>query len=156
MPALKLTPDVLKSIGQFFFDGFSDEDTAFFHGLNPHTVSQIRRGTHYSAVRKAVLRQKQRYISLIRDGKGKGWARIAWFLERRYPKEFSRPEIQLSLAAGTITNNTLVVTAEVADAIISRSKRMTKEVDALLAAKRPGEDPKHERIEEEGDSVASR
>jgi hypothetical protein len=157
----KLTPALLKSIEQFLFDGFDNDDIAFYHALDVKTVDHIRKGQNFPAIRRGVLAQKARYIALIRDGKGKGWARIAWFLERRYPREFARPDIQLSLAPTSITNNTLVVTAEVADAIISRSKRMTREVDTLLRQKRPVErdqqsDLREDQVENENDSTATR
>lgn len=147
----KITRQVLLSIANYLFDGFSNDDIAFFHDLNVKTVDRIRHGLECPEVRKATLARKAIYIAKIRDGKSKGWARIAWFLERRYPKEFARPEIQLTLGAQHVTNNTLVVSAEQADDLIKRSTRLNKEIDSLIATQRP----LPERLTESNDSITS-
>jgi hypothetical protein len=147
---VKLTPQLINAIAGMLFDGFSDDDIAFFHGLSTATISRLRLGTECQAVRRGVISRKQLMIAKIRDGRMKGWQRIAWFLERRYPKEFARADIQLTLGMGSITNNTLVVTAEVGAELAKRAKESNKEIDALLAAKRPGTDKVHENEPEGG------
>jgi hypothetical protein len=136
-PHPNFTEPQLRQLAQFFFDGFSNQDIAFYFDLSPTFIKDVRDGTRLPRIKKAVMEMKTRYIAMIRDGQSKGWARIAWFLERRWPKEFARPEVQLSLSESHTTNNTLVVSAEVAEALLKRSKAINQEVDALLQAKRP-------------------
>ena len=133
----KLSKAQFAELTQFIFDGFSTPEIAFYFDLSLSTVKRIKEGVEEPNIRKAVLKMKAHYISQLRDTTGKNFARIAWFLERRYPKEFARPEVQLSMSEHLTTNNTLIVSAEVAEAILKRSKAITTEIDTLLDAKRP-------------------
>jgi hypothetical protein len=62
---------------------------------------------------------------------------LAWMMERRYPDCFGRPEVQLNMGLqvnGQQINNTLVISAEVAEKLEKRARKMTAEVDALIEA----------------------
>jgi hypothetical protein len=64
------------------------------------------------------------------------WKAVAWQLERSFPSEFSRPEIQLGVQINSQTvNQTLVVTAEVATQIQSRAERADATIEKLFAAR---------------------
>ena len=66
------------------------------------------------------------------------WKALAWCLERSHPESFARPEIQLGVAIqnNVNVNNTLVVTAEVADQLQSRSERAGAVIEKLFAARK--------------------
>jgi len=136
-PKRSFTPHELRKLAQFFFDGFSLNDIAFYFDVSVPFIRQIQAGDEIPSIRRATLDMKMNYIAMIRDGSQRHWSRIAWFLERRWPKEFARPEVQLSMSESITTNNTLVVSAEVAEALLKRSKAVTTEIDSLLDAKRP-------------------
>jgi hypothetical protein len=52
------------------------------------------------------------------------WQPLAWMLERSHPESFARPEVQLGVQINNQTNvnNTLVITAEVAEKLERRNK----------------------------------
>jgi hypothetical protein len=64
------------------------------------------------------------------------WQSTAWRLERGFPDSFARPEIQLGVQVNnqTTVNNTLVVTAEVADELERRAAPINREIDELIRA----------------------
>lgn len=134
----KVTKAILKLVSDCIFDGLTDEETALLAGISSKTVQRMRTGEECPAVKKATLVRKRHYIQLIRDGNDRTnhWQRIAWFLERRYPSEFAKPEVQLTLASTTnTTHQTLVVTAEVANDLAKRASTVDSEVSKLLDAK---------------------
>ena len=69
------------------------------------------------------------------------WTRIAWYLERMYPTQFCKPEVQLADHNNTLNqtvNNTLVVTAEVAGAMADRVRPIEARVEKLFKNKGNG------------------
>jgi hypothetical protein len=65
------------------------------------------------------------------------WKAVAWQLERSFPSEFSRPEIQLGVQINNsqTVNQTLVITAEMATQIQSRVERVDATIEKLFAAR---------------------
>ena len=133
----KFTPALQKTIADCFFDGLTDHETAILCEVNERTIRRARAGEFCPAIKRAEFSRKQFYIKKLRDGKRPDWPRIAWFLERRYPTEFSKPEIQLAINTTNQTvNNTLIVTAEVAHGISARVKDVDAKIERLLKDKR--------------------
>ena len=133
----KLTPKAIKTIAEAFLYGFTDEETALLAGMDRKTIQRARAGTFCPAIKSAEVARKAEYINRITEGIRPDWARWAWFLERRFPLQFAKPEIQLSVNTTNQTvNNTLVVTAEVAHGISSRVKEADAKVERLLKDKR--------------------
>ena len=61
-----------------------------------------------------------------------GWQGAAWMLERKYPGQLSKPEVQLSLSTGaSVTNNTLVITAEQAQGLQIRNASIDEALSKL-------------------------
>ena len=141
---LHLSQKALTLIADCIFDGLTDEETALLSGVSVKFIQRARAGDECPAIKRATLQRKRGYIALIRDGDDRSnrWQRVAWFLERRYPTEFSKPEVQLSLGASTVTNNTLVITAEAARALQARASTVEAEVEKLVAGKRGKEGDK--------------
>ena len=132
-----ITPAVQKQIAECFFDGLTDHETAVLCEVNERTIQRARAGQFCRAIKKAEFARKQFYVKKLRDGKRADWPRIAWFLERRYPTEFAKPEIQLAINTTNQTvNNTLVVVAEVAKEIHGRVKEADAKIERLLKDKR--------------------
>ena len=132
-----ITKAVEKLIAECFFDGLTDEETALLCGISSKTIQSARHGSKFPGIKKIELSRKRHYIGQIRDGEGRDWPRIAWWLERRWPTEFAKPEVQLQINTTNQTvNNTLIVTAEVAHGISSRVKDVDAKIERLLKDKR--------------------
>src|SRR3979490_1355645 len=127
----KLTPPVIAQIAEAFLYGFTDLETATLVDLDVRTIERARRGNFCRAIKRAELARKNLYTRRITEGKRPDWARWAWFLERRFPLQFAKPEIQLSVNTN-VQNNTLIVTAEVAGEMSHRVKEANAKVTELF------------------------
>jgi hypothetical protein len=81
------------------------------------------------------------------------WSALAWALERGFPSEFGRPEVQLNAqfnSTTTTNHNNLTISVEQAEALTKRSRQIDAEIDksteAFLARRRltNGRDPVRE------------
>lgn len=134
----KMTPEVQKLMAECFLCAFTDAQTAQLCGIDVRTIERARRGTFCRAIKIAELRRELAYRKKIWDAKG-FWQGAAWFLERKYPTQFAKPEIQLAINTTNQTvNNTLIVTAEVAGTIASRVREVDAKIEKLLKDKRGG------------------
>ena len=127
----------LLKIAKMLYNGFQDDELAFYFNCESQAIKAIRLGHQNPEVRRAVYEYKNKDIEKIKAGHGK-LSGLIWFLERRWPRQFARPDVQLSLSAGPTTNNTLVVSAEVAEALVSKSKQVNFEIDSLINQKMVG------------------
>jgi hypothetical protein len=133
-----LTPAVVKKVADCFFDGLSDAETSLLCQIDERTIRRARAGGFCPAIKKAEVGRKLFYIRKLRDGKRQDWTRIAWFLERRYPSEFAKPEVLMQVSNNTLNqvNNTLVITAETASTISKRRKEVESKVEKLFKDRR--------------------
>ena len=85
---------------------------------------------------EAVEKRWQTILKASEKGLPGSWQAACWALERSNPSEFGRPEIQLNAQfnSSTTTNNTLIITAEVAEKLQARTKVIEKEMDELSKA----------------------
>ena len=136
----KLTPVVQRKIAEMLFDGFSDQEIATFCQLNERTIRRAR-DRFCPAIKRGVIARKAHYIRKLRDGTRPDWQRIAWFLERRYPKEFSRPEIQLAVnqTLNSGPTNVLVIGPERAGLLAQRYEQIRACTLKLLNQSEPKE-----------------
>jgi hypothetical protein len=132
-------PSLIRKVADCFFDGLTDEETALLCGIDRKTIQRARAGQFFPAIKKAEAARLQKYILKIRDGKQRDWVRIAWFLERRYPERFARPEIQLSFN-NSYTQNNLSINISGAEAkqIEAEAKPIRDDVSSMFARYRPG------------------
>lgn len=133
--APKLTAELLAEVSDCFIKGFNDEETGLMTNVSENTVKRWR---SFAPVKTAVYQRKRNYISALVDGKRRDWIRIAWWLERRYPLEFSRPEVAHAISTSqhltqNLTQN-LVVTAETAQILASRTSAVSQTVARLFDA----------------------
>lgn len=132
----KLTPALQDKIAELFFLAFTDEQVATFCSIDPRTIRRYRAGEFCPAIKIAELERERKYRLKIWNAKG-FWQGAAWMLERKYPTQFAKPEIQLGVNMSShVTHNTLIVTAEVAREIGDRAKAAEAKFDKLLKEKR--------------------
>ena len=133
-----ITKAIERKIAECFWLAFTDEQTAQICGISAKTIQRARRGELSPSIKIWELQREAVYRKKIWDAKG-FWQGAAWFLERKYPTQFAKPEIQLQINNNNQTvNNTLVVTAEVASTISSRVRDVDARIERLLKDKRGG------------------
>ena len=133
-----ITKAIEKAIAECFLCAFTDAQTAQLCGIDERTIRRARAGQFCPAIKYAELKRELAYRKKIWNARGY-WQGAAWFLERKYPTQFAKPEIQLQINNNNQTvNNTLVVTAEVAGTISSRVREVDAKIERLLKDKRGG------------------
>jgi hypothetical protein len=152
MPAgrpTKLTKALEKQIAELFWLAFTDEQVATIVGINERTIRRYRAGDFCPAIKIAELQREAIYRKRIWAAKGY-WQGAAWMLERKYPSQFAKPEIQMQITNNTLnqtTNNCLVISAEAAEGVISRIQSADAKVGSLFK-KRNGNQNGHKTVEE--------
>jgi hypothetical protein len=92
----KRTPVLVARIADAIASGLPDEYVAALVGIDRPTLSEWRHDKEFSdAIKAAEASRLQKRLARIEAGEA-GWQGTAWFLERRYPREFSRPELQFN------------------------------------------------------------
>jgi hypothetical protein len=135
-PRLKtnLTPELLSQVAACFVDGFNDVETGILCDVHPDSIRKWRK---LNILKKAELARKQSLIQRITDSSQRDWTRWAWFLERRFPLEFSRPEVAHAIATANVTQNNLtqnlIISADIAKQLSRRSAAVEKTVRELFA-----------------------
>jgi hypothetical protein len=132
---LESDPKLQERIAECFLLGLTDEQTALDCDISVRTVERLRQGKFCRAVKRAELAREKIYRQKVWDGDN-GWQGTAWFLERKYPHQFSRPEVQFNLQ-NNVTNIaaefTIHVTGERADKIDSRARELRARTLELFA-----------------------
>src|ERR1700747_1671700 len=91
----KRTPEITKQMCEGISYGLTDEEVAAMVGIDDSTLTCWKKIPEFSgAIKKAVATRKLARLKRIESGEP-GWQGTAWAMERQYPKEFSRPEVQL-------------------------------------------------------------
>lgn len=99
----KLHKEDIKECVKLKRSGLNDKDIAAYIGVTPSTFSIWRNNpktenqTKLSkALEKAEAEAKALALSKIQSaGMDGSWQAFAWWLERKYPHEFAKPEVQL-------------------------------------------------------------
>jgi hypothetical protein len=130
-----LTPALIEQIAELFLLAFDDAQVALMVGISSKTIQRYRRGEMCPAIKIAELKREAAYRKKIWAAKG-FWQGAAWFLERKYPHQFAAPAVQLQFNSSSVTNNTLIVTAEVASTISKRRKEVESKVEKLFKDRR--------------------
>src|ERR1700732_3109413 len=91
----KRTPEITDKICDAISYGLTDEEVAALVGIDDSTLTRWKKDSEFcGAIKKAVAMRKLDRLKRIESGVP-GWQGTAWAMERMYPKEFSRPEVQL-------------------------------------------------------------
>lgn len=133
----RITPVLVDKIAELFFLAFSDAQVAEFTGISERTIRRARTGGLWPAIKKAEIAREMPYRKRIWDGVG-NWCGAAWMLERKYPTQFAKPEIQLSFN-NSYTQNTLHISigSQEAKAIEAEAKPIRDEVAGMFQKYRP-------------------
>ena len=102
----KRTPEITVQICEAISYGLTDEEVAAMVGIDDSTLTRWRKDPEFcGAIKKAVAIRKLARLRRIESGEP-GWQGTAWAMERQYPKEFSRPEVQLQYKIADDANQT--------------------------------------------------
>jgi hypothetical protein len=133
----KLTPELISKIAELFWLAFTDEQIAIFTGISSKTIQRARHGTFCPAIRKAEIAREIGYRKRIWAGTG-NWCGASWFLERKYPQQFAKPEIQLSFSNSYTQNNlSISITSAEAKAIEKEANPIRDAVSSMFKQYRP-------------------
>lgn len=130
-----ITKALEKTIAELFFLAFTDEQVALFCGISEKTIRRARLGEFCPAIKKAEIAREMKYRQKVWDGVG-NWCGVSWFLERKYPAQFAKPEVQMNLnMQHNETHQTLIITAEAAKEIGGRVHQADAKFNELLKLK---------------------
>jgi hypothetical protein len=133
----KLTPAIQAQIAELFFLAFTDEQIALIVGISAKTIQRARNGTFCPTIKIAELKREAIYRKKIWAAKG-FWQGAAWFLERKYPQQFAKPEIQLSFNNSYTQNNlSISITNAEAKAIEKEANPIRDAVSSMFQKYRP-------------------
>jgi hypothetical protein len=146
----KLSPTGIKKIAELFWLAFTDQQIAEFVGLNERTIRRYRAGELCPAIKKAEIELEIPYRKKI-WASGPNWCGAAWFLERKYPTQFAKPEIQLNWNNSYTQNNLSInISSGEAKQIEAEAKPVRDAISSMFQKYRPlgngnGEDDKSSR-----------
>jgi hypothetical protein len=136
----KRTSEVIERILETAGSGLPLRFCAAAGGVSLETVSNWREqdldfSQALETARAAGARKKWDKILAAGDRDAPGsWQPLAWALERGFPAEFSRPEIQLAaVQSNFVQNNSLAITVELAKNLEARSAPIHKKIEQLFA-----------------------
>jgi hypothetical protein len=113
----KRTPEITEQICGAISYGLTDEEVAALVGIDDSTLTRWKKDPEFcGAIKRAVAMRKLDRLKRIESG-AIGWQGTAWAMERLYPKEFSRPEVQLQykLAESAAKTGDASISAEALD-----------------------------------------
>ena len=134
-PQIQLSQGTLKKIAEALFLAYTEEQAAYLGKISKRTLARIRETELWQEILRQSLEMERPFRKKIYQGEP-GWQGAAWMLERKYASQLSKPEVQLSLNTGaSVTNNTLVITAEQAQGLRNRNANLD---EALAKLTPPG------------------
>jgi hypothetical protein len=102
----KLSPEITQLLSESIADGLTDAQAAALADISEDTLSDWRKNPEFlRAIQKSDALRTLDRLALIRSGKN-GWPGMAWFMERRYPKLWAAPHVQLNPQVNVQVNNT--------------------------------------------------
>jgi flagellar motor component MotA len=135
----KKTQTVENQIAELFFLAFTDKQVAELVEVSERTVRRWRSGGFCPAIKKAELEREKSYRQRIWDGVG-NWCGAAWMLERKYPTQFAKPEIQLSFQNNYTQNNlSISISGTEAKEIEAIAEPVRQSVKEMFSHYKPGQ-----------------
>lgn len=133
----KITPAVQAQIAELFFLAFTDDQVALVTGISVRTIQRARAGQFCQAIKIAELKREAIYRKKIWEAKG-FWQGAAWFLERKYPQQFAKPEVQLNWGNTYNQNNLSInISGPEAKTIEAEAKPVREAVSTMFQKYRP-------------------
>ena len=128
---IQLSAKTLFKIAEALFLAYTQEQAAYLGGISERTLARILKTDVWQQILRQALEMEKPYRKKIYRGEP-GWQGAAWMLERKYPGQLSKPEVQLSLNTDArVTNNTLVITAEQAQGLKNRNAILDEALSKL-------------------------
>jgi hypothetical protein len=128
---IQLSEKTLKKIAECLFLAYTAEQAAYIGGISERTLARIRKTPVWLEIQAKALAFEKPYRQKVWQGLP-GWQGAAWMLERKYPSLLARPEIQLQVNTASVTNNTIVITAEQAKSMQARTNAIEAELTKLV------------------------
>jgi hypothetical protein len=129
----KRTPEITAQIAQAIADGLNDTFVCDLVGITCETLGQWRKNREFSlAIKTAEAARLQKRLQRIESGQ-EGWQGTAWFVERKYPRDWARPELQVAMNVehtGAIDH----AIALVAETELRRMTEIRREIEMEVAA----------------------
>lgn len=132
----KRTPATIARIAEAIANGLPDEYVCALVGIRRETLWSWRNDPEFeefsNAIKKAEATRLEIRLQRVEAGEA-GWQGTAWFLERRYPREFSRPELQVAMNVehtGTVEHQVTLV----AETDLRRMSEIRCEIEAEVMA----------------------
>lgn len=92
----KCTPEMADRIAEAISYGLTNEDAACLVQVSDETLENwLRKPQFFGVIKRAVVERKLFRLKRIEAGE-EGWPGTAWCMERQYPREWSRPDIQFN------------------------------------------------------------
>jgi len=95
-------------IAELIWLAYTDDQIACMVGIEKRTIARARSGDLYPRIKKSALEYEEPHRRKFWEGQYLP-AGVCWMLERRYPSQFAKPEIQLSLNNNHFTQNNLQI-----------------------------------------------
>jgi hypothetical protein len=135
----KLTPALKTQIARCFWLAFTDQQTALMCGINEKTIRRMRSGGLCPEIKRAELEREAKYREKLWTSKTLP-AGICFMLERKYPTQFAKPEIQLSFQSNYTQNNLSIhITSSEAKQIEAEAAPIRDSVKKMFAQYRPAQ-----------------
>jgi hypothetical protein len=122
---------MISKIADCFLVAFTDQQTSDYCGIDLKTIWKIRKGDLFPVVKIAELEREMKYRKKIWNARG-FWQGAAWFLERKYPTQFAKPEIQLQINTQVNAVTAITISAEQAAHNLERLKTVDTRIDQFL------------------------
>ena len=106
----KQTPKTVKIILDSIGSGLTQRDSAVLAGISEDTLSLWKRdNSEFSEqIRQKQIENKLRHINIINKASEKDWKASSWWLERKYPDEFSpnsKVKLETNVQLDELTKN---------------------------------------------------
>jgi hypothetical protein len=100
------TPELAARLADHIAAGLTDEEAAALEGISADCLTNWRKSNRefYGTIKWAEAERLKGRLARIERGEP-GLQGTAWFLERCYPKRFSKPELQLAQQINVGTNS---------------------------------------------------
>jgi hypothetical protein len=127
----KRTPEITAQIAEAIADGLNDTFVCDLVGITPETLIQWRKNKEFSyAIKSAEAARLQIRLRRIESGDD-GWQGTAWFVERKYPRDWSRPELQMTVEHTGSLDHAITLVAETE---LRRMTEIRREIEMEVAA----------------------
>jgi len=93
-------------IAELIFLAYTDKQIAMLVDLDFRTIARARTGEKYPRIAKKSLEYEEPFRRAMYSEFCGG---TAWMLERRYPTQFAKPEVQLTFQQNHFTQNNLSI-----------------------------------------------